>query len=498
MEERFMHPICRRWLPMLGVLLMSPVTQAANCPDPLDSLGGDTWREVTRILWDSQAQNYEPGQTFHPGAAGLHISDDRLKAEWLPARVNGKLDWQVSTYYPLPGEWQYQEIIDQISQIKGRDGFAPTDSAMTPSRRHMRLITILQHFPALLLLHGQYTPGENLCQIAIEHPTGSWRLWLNPADGLPRRSMLLEQDPLNGEVENVMSYSEWHEVDGLRIAKQLEQTVNNQLVRRERLGQVQFEHGTQAALDNPAMLRLKGADVPEWSRQRSHWLQRQVAGGTPQDTDTTGEVSFHEVAPNVFHVTGGTHHNLVIVTRASLVVVEAPWDKRRSAAVIQALASRWPDKPVSHLILTHHHSDHSDGLMSYVEAGATLIMGVPMRHYLGTVFAKSGRRNIPNKTIADQYRINAYGDLIDLYHVPNSHAEGMLVVYLRNRKLLFNSDLFSPGSAYQNPLWTRELLNTIDWLGLEVDKVVGSHGQGTAGLDELRRVASSLEMPTAR
>jgi glyoxylase-like metal-dependent hydrolase (beta-lactamase superfamily II) len=66
----------------------------------------------------------------------------------------------------------------------------------------------------------------------------------------------------------------------------------------------------------------------------------------------------------------------------------------------------------------------------------------------------------------------------------------MLMVYLPQEKLLYVTDLFSPGAARQIPAFSRELFAAIERAGLAVERIVGGHG--TSGtLAELRQAAAS-------
>lgn len=482
---------------LIGLVFLCSITniQAASCPNPLTALGGEAWHSVSQIRWSSEGHNFEPNQSFHPGAAGRHVSNHKVTGIWHPNTAEGKLNWQLDTHYPFSGHWAYEETLGADSRIQGQDGFRPSAAEMLPARRHMRLINILQRFPALLLLNAEYEETENLCYVIVNHPTGLWRVWMNPTTGLPRRVVHQEQDPLFGEVENTIAYDDWKQIDGLWIPARLQQTVGNKLTMRERLFDFHLEQQPSEPITTTpsALARLAGEDVPDWAKARPHFLQRRAAAGAPMDSDPAGEVEFVEITPEIFQVIGGSHHNLIQVGRSSIVVIDAPWGPRRSQAVIKAINQRWPEKPISHLILTHHHNDHSAGLMSFVESGVSLVMGAAVRQYFGAVFARSGRRNIPNKTVADQFRLNAFGELIELYSVPNSHAEGMILVYFRHAKTLFTSDLYSPGRSAQHQLWPRELLDTIEWLNLDVHHIVGSHGKGAADMDDLRALVQQRD-----
>ena len=56
----------------------------------------------------------------------------------------------------------------------------------------------------------------------------------------------------------------------------------------------------------------------------------------------------------------------------------------------------------------------------------------------------------------------------------------MIAAYVPDEKLLFNADLFSPNRPLQFSLWFDDLMNAIDWHGIDVEKHVGGHGSGIA------------------
>jgi glyoxylase-like metal-dependent hydrolase (beta-lactamase superfamily II) len=67
----------------------------------------------------------------------------------------------------------------------------------------------------------------------------------------------------------------------------------------------------------------------------------------------------------------------------------------------------------------------------------------------------------------------------------------MVVAYLPQEKLLFVTDLFSPGAPRQVPAWCGELLTALERYGLKVERIVGGHGNKISTLAELRQAAAS-------
>jgi glyoxylase-like metal-dependent hydrolase (beta-lactamase superfamily II) len=55
------------------------------------------------------------------------------------------------------------------------------------------------------------------------------------------------------------------------------------------------------------------------------------------------------------------------------VIVEGPLDEARSAAVIAKAKEADSEQAIKYLINTHAHFDHSGGLRTYVDEGATIV-----------------------------------------------------------------------------------------------------------------------------
>jgi glyoxylase-like metal-dependent hydrolase (beta-lactamase superfamily II) len=79
---------------------------------------------------------------------------------------------------------------------------------------------------------------------------------------------------------------------------------------------------------------------------------------------------------------------------------------------------------------------------------------------------------------------------VEVYPIQNAHAEGMVAAYVPHAKLLFVSDLFSPGAPRQPPVLPRELLESVTTAGIKVEHIVGGHGNKVATLAELRQAAA--------
>ena len=80
-----------------------------------------------------------------------------------------------------------------------------------------------------------------------------------------------------------------------------------------------------------------------------------------------------KLADGVFYIKGGTHHSVAIDQADHIVVVEGPQTEARSLAVIAKVKETIPNKPIKYLINSHVHFDHSGGLRTWVDEGATIV-----------------------------------------------------------------------------------------------------------------------------
>jgi len=160
--------------------------------------------------------------------------------------------------------------------------------------------------------------------------------------------------------------------------------------------------------------------------------------------------------------------------------------------VIEAVTDHWPGAPITHLVLTHHHHDHSGGLRAYAAVGAELVVAEGDRRFVERVLSSPHTIQPDSLSTADVTpRITTVGDgglvigggAVVVHRITSPHCAEDLIVYLAGPKLLFNADLFNPGlvpdEAAAPPYWliyTKDLRRQIEGLDLDIEWLVGAHG----------------------
>src|SRR5438094_8312329 len=211
-----------------------------------------------------------------------------------------------------------------------------------------------------------------------------------------------------------------------------------------------------------------------------------------------------DVANGIKTIKGSDRQRLAVEMKDHVIMNEAPFFEERSFDVIKAVEEKIPGKPIKYLVVTHFHIDHSGGIRAYAAKGATILMQETNMPFLKTLLSRpktmrpdslAKAANItPNvEGVKDMKSLSDGERTVELRDLPNPHSSGMLMVYLPKEKILFESDLFTPGTPVDpsNTLGVQNavaLLAGVNNANIQVDRIVGGHGD-VAPLRELAKIA---------
>lgn len=227
-------------------------------------------------------------------------------------------------------------------------------------------------------------------------------------------------------------------------------------------------------------------------------------------------VELEKIANGIHYLKGGTHHSVAIELADHLVVVEAPLNEARAAAVIAKLKETIPNKPIRFVVNTHHHFDHAGGLRTFVDHGATIVTTEGNQTYYETAWA-APRTIAPDRlgqskktprfqTFTDKTLLGDATRKVEVYRLTNNpHDDNLAVVYLPAEKILIEADAFTPGAAPPatppappqggqpgppQPAPSPSAINlyvAIQRLKLDVAQIAALHGPGLATMADLAR-----------
>ncbi|HVY33143.1 MAG TPA: MBL fold metallo-hydrolase [Caulobacteraceae bacterium] len=172
------------------------------------------------------------------------------------------------------------------------------------------------------------------------------------------------------------------------------------------------------------------------------------------------EVTTLKMADGVWIFYGG-HNSVLVEFKDYLALIEAPVDEERSITLLAAIKKLGLNKPLKYVINTHHHSDHSGGLRTFVAEGATIITHETNKAYFEWAW-KQPRTLEPDElskhpkaanfiTFNKKYTLTDGDQTIDLHwDFGDMHDQYLVFAYLPKQRIIVEADDFS--AWYATPL----------------------------------------------
>ncbi len=435
------------------------------------------------------------------------------------AKNRMRLSFDAIREYPSRQPVKFVEIVDSdggMVETSQPDGKTARER-MHPSRYATRLRD-MRRMPVRILYTAKNAPdltrdpdkidGKVTINVLRFKDGGQpVELQLDSFNKLPLRVIYTEDDPIYGDTLNELAFFDWRDYNGVRLPQSQATFLNGNKIREERvrtlINNPKYEDDS---LTIPAEIRSQ-PEVGE--RIVSQWpLRRLVMGVNYLDFGREQKVELVEVAKGVYHIKGSDHHSMAVEMKDHVIMIEAPFFEERSVAVIKAVEQKIPGKPIKYLVVTHFHIDHSGGIRAYAAKGATILMQETNMPFLKTLLsrpktmrpdslAKAGNITPNVEGVKDEKSLTDGERTVELRDLPNPHSSGMLMVYLPKEKILFESDLFTPGAPVDptNTLGVENavaLFTGINNANIQVDRIVGGHGE-VAPLRELAKIAPQVK-----
>jgi len=477
----------------------------------LAALGGkQALSELKGIQYDSSGTRYALNEGLNPEDV-TQVNTYETKRYLAISGAQLRLDTERKlTFIGVATDNQYSEIVDgNAGFLQGDDGlaagFATPNSALTAARVAAVKKQQMLLNPQILLAkvaRGEATatePGVELVdgQLQRTFEVEGIRFFINAATGYVTKVSVLEDvSPFkDAQVEAV--FDGWQAGDGTDVMfpqlAAMSAAGERVLVESRGITSAVTElDATKFALPGPGAA-FSQTEAARGAEAQAALSQPQALGIPFRDSLQT-TVTPTELAPGVWHLTGGSHNSLIVEQAASYVLVEAPLDPFRTLAVTSWARDNLAGKPLAYVINTHHHEDHSAGVRQAVGLGARLVA-----HQAGAAFWQRVL-NAPATVIADSLSgapprttveyVKA-GDTLVLpdatnpvtaYSVANCHANDMLVIGVG--KFMFTSDLVSPGNG--QPLCPlSQTLGALAAYNFNPETIVGGHGTTALAADLL-------------
>jgi len=176
---------------------------------------------------------------------------------------------------------------------------------------------------------------------------------------------------------------------------------------------------------------------------------------TPPAAPPDPGVQTVSVAPGIYMLTGrGGNIGVSVGTDGAAIIDDKFAD---NAPNIRAAIALLSPKPVSFVINTHLHGDHTGGNESFGNAGAVIIAQENVRKRLSVDFVNPSngqtiparpRAALPVITFEDSATLHFNDDDLEFTHLPNAHTETDIAVRFRKANVVHMGDCFTGGFPF--------------------------------------------------
>jgi len=460
---------------LLGALTLTACSQATPeqqiVNDAATALGGsDRILAVKTLVLEGEGTQYNLGQDVTPSASGqtFTVTDARQAIDVAGGRMRIELTRRPSfSFFQGPAPQR------QITGIDGTVGYnvAPTGAAtrvadnVANDRRvgilHTPVTAVRAALDPMARLANARTEGSDSL---VDVTTASGLLFtlaIDTTTKLPTRVTSRTDNTNLGDVVVETSFAEYQDAGGLQLPTRLTMKLDDFTTAEYRVAK-QTVDGDAGDLAAPADA-MKAAAI----------------SGPPPAT-----VAVEELARGIWYLAGGSHHSVLVEFNDHLTLIETPQNDTRALAVIAKARELRPSKPLTEVINTHHHFDHSGGIRAAISEGLTVITHqgnaalfeeVAKRPHSINPDALAKNPKPPMiKGISEDTVLSDGTMTVNLYPFSGPHAETMLIAYFPRERLLVQADIYNPGPVQ---MFAGHFLGELKKRNLRIDRVVPLHAK---------------------
>jgi glyoxylase-like metal-dependent hydrolase (beta-lactamase superfamily II) len=169
-----------------------------------------------------------------------------------------------------------------------------------------------------------------------------------------------------------------------------------------------------------------------------------------------------KLADGIYMITGG-YRSVAVEMKDHIVLIEAPQNEMTTATIIDEVKKAIPNKPITYVVNTHTHADHSGGLRAAVAEGATVITHESNKPIYEAWFSNTRTLLMPDKLsqsgkkakfeyMGEKKILKDSMNTVELYHLKGVvHGEDMIIAYLPKIKTVVEADAFNAPAANAPP-----------------------------------------------
>ena len=464
-----------RYIALFAAIFVAACAQRTPEQKVIDAaaaaLGGTArLASVSTLILEGEGTQYNFGQDITPEAAGQTFAVTRYRRTIDIAGDRSQIEL---TRVPKFTYWQGLAAQRQVQGVDKTMGYnvSPTGGASRVSAAVVddRRAELLRHpvvavraalDPAARLTNARTEHGESSVEVATSDGR-AFTLTIDPATGLPARVSTPGNNVNLGDVVISTTFADYQIVGGVQLPTRLTTRTDESITAEVRV--------TKQAVDS---------EVGDLSAPAA-------AAAAPAPAAQTPNVTVEAVSPGLWLLAGGSHHSALVEFSDHLMLIDAPQSDTRTLAVIARARELRPGKPLTHVVNSHHHFDHSGGIRAAVAEGLTVITHHGNAKFLEEIVRRPHTR-VPDalsknprpltlETVSDEKVITDGTMTVHLYPAPGEHSETMLMAYLPRERALVVIDVYEPGEPVH--MFAARFLEDLQRRNLRVDRIVPLHGK---------------------
>jgi hypothetical protein len=458
--------------------------EMSNVLDAAAAMGGkDKIQSVNTLLIEGEGENANPGQNLTPESPLTKWKVTDFKETINPGNARMRIEQVRTAQFPFAGETVVKQILNVDGDVAWNVDAGGPSSRLTTTVAHARRLELLRHPLSAIRVAldrkshlSHFRETGNSRAIDIVTPAGdTLTLTIDSQTKLPLSVSTLADQPNLGDVVIETGFSGYDDAGGLKLP-------NNLTTKIDKWEQSEIKVSRYTVNGGGGDLAASAA------------LKAQL----PAPAAPPLEVTKEKVAPGVWLLAGtGNHHSIAFEFADHLTLFELPESDARARAVIDKTHSVAFGKPLTEVIISHHHFDHSAGLRVAVAEGLTIITQRGNEAFFKDLAARKHTlepdglarnptaRPIRMKLVDDELVLKDAVLEVDLYHVKdNSHSGTLLMGWVPREHILVQADLYDSG--WLRFPWADNLKKNVEMHKLSVEKDVPVHGNAESWADVLK------------
>jgi glyoxylase-like metal-dependent hydrolase (beta-lactamase superfamily II) len=440
--------------------------------DAADALGGrNRILEVKTFTIEGEGTNGNLGQDMTMDASSQQFKISGYKRSVDVVNLRARTE---QTRTPNFAFFQGPQPQIQILGVDGDVGYnvAPngtptrTSNAVAKDRRadiyhHPLKIVGAALDPAAVLANARTTGSERAVEITTANGL-KFTLAIDTATKLPTRVVSMTDNTNLGDVAIETSFADYQDIGGVKMPARL-------AVKTDKYPTAEIRVTSQRT----------NADVGDLAAPAAASSAPPITGPAP------AVVTVEEVAKGIWFLAGQSHHSVLVEFADHLTLIEAPQNDTRTLAVIAKANEVRPGKPLTEVVNSHHHFDHSGGIRAAVSEGLAVVThkanaafyqdAVGRAHTIVPDALARAPKPIRIVQVDEELELKDSAMTMNLYHIAGSpHADTLLMAHFPRERVLVEVDVFTPGAAVQP--YAANLRENVARRSLKIDRIVPLHG----------------------